>query len=113
MVDRNFLYIFFGSLCKPPLHWQHLTLIVVLFVGVTPLIFYLVLILSMIDLLVWVIAMQVLVATLIWLTTSTIWHRAISSQKLMEATYYFWFHHISLPPRYWIRFNFNNITTYV
>ena len=84
MVDRNFLYIFFGSLCKPPLHWQHLTLIVVLFVGVTPLIFYLVLILSMIDLLVWVIAMQVLVATLIWLTTSTIWHRVVSSQYMKE-----------------------------
>ena len=113
MVDRNFLYIFFGSLCKPPLHWQHLTLIVVLFVGVTPLIFYLVLILSMIDLLVWVIAMQVLVATLIWLINPTICNRVISYQHLREATYHFWFHPISLALRYWIKFNFNNIATYV
>ena len=73
----------------------------------------LVVLLIMAALLVWVITIQVLVATLIWLINPTICNRVISYQHLREATYHFWFHPISLAFRYWIKFNFNNIATYV
>ena len=80
--------------------------------GGAPLVVLLLMLLSMEALLIYGIAIQVLVATLIWLENSTIWHCTIYSRHLREGTYYFWSHPISIVLRYWIKSNFNNITTY-